>query len=292
MKSSSLGDRMKRYEAVTDYKLMPRSVAILRLDGVAFHTLTKRLHLEKPYDADFSGWMSCAARALASRVQGCMIGYTQSDEMTFVLRSDQSEDASAWFDNRIQKIVSVSSGIVSSVFNRLMAASGKALVGADGEQITAAFDARLHPIPGLTEAMNNLVWRQRDCTKNSISGAAYYELGKKHGRKTARRMLDGLNQDRRQELLFSETGVNWNDYIPEFKRGIVTYRKDMEITTENGTATRRRWVIEPAPIFTSEAGKAWLRETLARSRPSDGDGKEKDDGGKGQEHPEKDPQGE
>lgn len=266
MTKFTLSDRMKKYEEVTDFRLMPRSIAILRLDGVSFHTLTKKLHLEKPYDAKFSSWMSQAALTLAGYMQGCMLGYTQSDEMTFIIRSDQSEDSSAWFDNRIQKIVSVSSGIVSSVFNKLLHAHLTTLGKKDDEIPVASFDARLHSVPSLTEAINNLVWRGRDCTKNSISGAAYYELSKKHGRKTARKMLDGLNQERRQELLFSETGVNWNDYIPEFKRGIITFKKDTEIVTENGTAIRRKWVVEAAPIFTSEAGKAWLTEILGRSR--------------------------
>jgi len=273
MHKESLGDRMKRYEEVTDLRLMPRSVAILRMDGVAFHTLTKRLHLDKPYDAGFSNWMSQAALALASRVQGCMIGYTQSDEMTFIIRSDQSDDFSAWFDNRIQKIVSVSSGVVSSAFNKLLAASGK--IGT-GDDTIATFDGRLHSVPSLTEAANNLIWRQRDCTKNSISGAAYYELGRKHGRKTARKMLDGLNQDQRQELLFAETGINWNDYIPEFKRGIAIFKRDVEIGTEHGPTIRRKWVIEAAPIFTSETGRAWLVEILGHSRPAKGNVQEKE----------------
>jgi tRNA(His) 5'-end guanylyltransferase len=195
-----------------------------------------------------------------------MIGYTQSDEMTFIIRSDQSEDASAWFDNRIQKIVSVSSGIVSSVFNRLLFADQVALGREIDEISIATFDGRLHPVPSLTEAVNNLVWRQRDCTKNSISGAAYYELGKKCGKKTARRMLEGLKQDQRQELLFKETGINWNDYAPEFKRGVVIFKREEEVSTEHGNVIRRKWTTEAAPIFTSEDGRAWLNEILGHSR--------------------------
>ena len=260
----TLGDRMKRYEEVTNFRLMPRSTAILRMDGVAFHTLTKRLKLEKPYDRNFSGWMAAAAVSLAKYAQGIMLGYTQSDELTFVIRADQSEDSSPWFDYRIQKIASVSSGIVSSVFNRLLYLH--CLSKGSAESPIASFDSRLHQVPGLTEAVNNLIWRQRDCTKNAISGAAYYEIGKLRGKKTARAMLEGLHQDQRQDLLFTETGLNWNDYAPEFKRGIVIFKREVEVETEHGKALRRKWTAEAAPIFTSEEGRAWLCEVLGYTR--------------------------
>ena len=267
MKSSkeTLGDRMKRYEEVTNFRLMPRSVAVLRMDGVAFHTLTKRLKLDKPYDSNFSSWMAAAAAYLAKYAQGIMLGYTQSDELTFVVRADQSEDSYPWFDYRIQKIASVSSGIVSSVFNRLLYLHCFSN-GEMAEIPIATFDSRLHQMPGLTEVVNNLIWRQRDCTKNSISGAAYYEIGKMRGKKTARKMLEGLNQSQRQELLFKETGLNWNDYAPEFKRGIVIFKREEEVDTEHGKTIRRRWTTEPAPVFTSEEGRAWLCEILGHTR--------------------------
>ena len=40
----SLGDRMKSYEAVSDGKLVDRVPVIIRIDGKAFHTLTKGIN--------------------------------------------------------------------------------------------------------------------------------------------------------------------------------------------------------------------------------------------------------
>ena len=40
-KKDSLGDRMKRYEAVSKSTLVSRMPVILRLDGCHFHTFTK-----------------------------------------------------------------------------------------------------------------------------------------------------------------------------------------------------------------------------------------------------------
>src|SRR5208282_1703132 len=44
----ALGDRMKRYEDITRFKLPPRTYTLLRVDGRAFHTWTRGL--AKPYD--------------------------------------------------------------------------------------------------------------------------------------------------------------------------------------------------------------------------------------------------
>jgi tRNA(His) 5'-end guanylyltransferase len=79
-------------------------------------------------------------------------------------------------------------------------------------------------------------------------------------------MLEGLKQDQRQELLFKETGINWNDYAPEFKRGVVIFKREEEVSTEHGNVIRRKWTTEAAPIFTSEDGRAWLNEILGHSR--------------------------
>ena len=44
----SLGDRMKRYEAVSKNFLMRRQPVIIRLDGKSFHSFTKGF--KKPFD--------------------------------------------------------------------------------------------------------------------------------------------------------------------------------------------------------------------------------------------------
>ena len=51
MLKDTLGERMKRYEGVTDIQLMRRTPVILRLDGCHFHTFTKGFI--KPFDCVF-----------------------------------------------------------------------------------------------------------------------------------------------------------------------------------------------------------------------------------------------
>ena len=64
----SLGDRIKRYEECFDNIVIPRMPAIIRVDGRAFHNLTK--HLDKPFDRGFMLGMSMAAYDVAKEIFG------------------------------------------------------------------------------------------------------------------------------------------------------------------------------------------------------------------------------
>lgn len=260
MDKTSLGDRMKEYEAVSDVAMMKRVPVVVRLDGKGFSRLTKRLKLDKPFDVRFLTAMADTMVSVASKVQGCVVGYTQSDEISLVLINYRSLDAEPYFGNRVLKIASITSSMATARFNRrLVQLMPDGLTGTDSEDIEAYFDSRPFTVPDATEAMNELIWRQQDCVRNSILSAAYYEIGKVKGRKTTQKMMHGLNTSQLQELLFQEVGINWSTYYtPELKRGTVTYRKLVEVDTPNGKAIRHKWVTEGAPIFQSEEGQKWL----------------------------------
>ena len=248
----SLGDRMKAYEGSYDVNIIGRVPVIIRLDGKGFSKWTKRLGAEKPFDEQLSNIMSKAMQKAASNIEGCMFGYTQSDEITLVLRNDQSLESMPWFGNRLQKMCSVAASIVTATFNREMLLLPD-WIGAERIPPIAYFDARVFAVPNIQEAINCLIWRQNDAVKNSVSCACHYEVGKAVGRKTARKKMHGINQKQQQELLFQETGINWNDYPTKFKRGIGTYRVTREIEVDGNSWVRSSWEIDnELPIFTQD----------------------------------------
>jgi tRNA(His) guanylyltransferase len=269
----SLGSRMKAYEEATDYIIAPRLPIIGRIDGKAFHTLTKRLKCDKPFDERFSSIMAESSKFLSTQVQGCVLSYTQSDEISFAIRTDQSQETQPWFNNRVQKIVSVATSAVAAAFNRYL----------KEDEPFAMFDCRVWYMPSMVEVQNYFVWRQRDCVKNSISSAAYYEVarapdpdGIPYGRKKTDAMLHKLSQNERQELLFQKAKINWNDYPEKFKRGIVTFRHPEEVVTDHGPVIRKKWISMAAPHFTSENGRVWLSEVLNPLRQEESDEVTKD----------------
>jgi tRNA(His) 5'-end guanylyltransferase len=277
MDKTSLGDRIKEYEAIYDVSIMKRVPVVVRLDGKSFSRLTKRLKLDKPFDVRFLTAMADTMVSVASKVQGCVVGYTQSDEISLVLINYRSLDAEPYFGNRVLKIASITASMATAHFNRrLVQLMPNSLVSSfvDHEDAEAYFDSRPFAVPTAVEAMNALIWRQQDCVRNSILSAAYYEIGKVKGRKTTQKMMHGLDTSKLQELLFHEVGINWSThYSPELKRGTVTYRKLIEVETPNGKAVRHKWVTEGAPVFQSEEGQRWLLSLLdvVPGKPEDAD---------------------
>jgi len=246
----NLGDRMKAYEDCYDFKMQARTPIVIRVDGKGFSKYTKAMGFKKPFDETLMKAMAETTRFTASSIEGCLFGYTQSDESTFVLRNDQSDESQPWFNNRIQKMVSITSSLFTAYF---------------ASQVTgrqAYFDTRVFAVPTLDEAINCLVWRQRDATKNSIQAAAYYEVSAKEGRKTTQKLMHGLRGAELQELLFQKTGINWNDYPASFKRGIGCYKKKYVVPLNDGTTVERSaWEIDKdLPIFSQD--RNFLKEIL------------------------------
>lgn len=250
MDKTTLGDRQKAYEKAYDIKIIKRLPVIVKADGKNFSKYTKKNNFKKPFDDVFSDAMSNAMKDTASNIEGCIFSYTQSDEITFILRNDQSLISSPWFDNRIQKICSIVSSIISVAFNDYINNSSRAY-----------FDTRVFAVPTIYEAENYIHWRQNDCVKNSISAACYYEVAKIKGKKTARGLMHKLNQKQQQELLFQETGINWNDYPVKFKRGVGAFREAHEVEVDGNKCIRSPWVIDNnIPRFTQN--RQYLEDIL------------------------------
>lgn len=113
MDTSALAKRMKKYEVVPKNTLMRRTPVIIRVDGRAFHTFTKGF--QKPFDDVLMRVMQDTMKYLCENIQGCVFGYTQSDEITLILIDYKKLNSEAWFDYEVQKMCS----IVASMTNHI-----------------------------------------------------------------------------------------------------------------------------------------------------------------------------
>lgn len=247
--NTALGDRMKTYENIQRVVLPRRTYTIIRVDGRAFHTYLRGA--DKPFDMQFVANMGAAAKALCEEISGSVFAYAQSDEISLLVTDFASIQTRPWFDGVVAKMVSVSASLATAVLNERRPGS------------RALFDSRVFTINDPVEVANYFLWRQRDAVRNSISMAAQAHFSHKK--------LQGLNGNQMQELLFTEAGVNWNDYPAACKRGSMTVRKTGEREVEyvdkrtgetvHTTATRSWWESGEAPHFTSEAD-GWLARTI------------------------------
>lgn len=55
---------------------------------------------------------------LCENIQGCVLGYQQSDEISLVLVDYKSLNSSAFFDYEVQKICSITASMATMVFNK------------------------------------------------------------------------------------------------------------------------------------------------------------------------------
>lgn len=261
---NTLGSRMKVYEAVSRGHLMRKMPVIIRLDGKAFHNFTKGMR--RPYDDLLRDTMEQTMLYLCQNIQNVVFGYTQSDEITLVLVDYKDIKTDVWFDNQVQKMVSVAASMATMAFNRiffkavedLLDNNMKAWNVADEEyeyaerlsqkQFMAMFDARVFNLP-IEEVANNLIWRQQDATRNSIQMAGQSLFSHKE--------LNGKNNDMIQEMLFQK-GINWDNYPVRHKRGSCCYRKEQALPDKNGNmcaVVRAHWFVDQAPpIFTQDRG--------------------------------------
>ena len=242
----TLSDRMKEYEDAFDYKMTRRCPVICRLDGRAFSNITR--HLEKP-DLQFLNCMANAALAVAKDLEGAVFMFTQSDEVTILLKNDQSNFSQPLFDNRIQKIVSICAAEMTYYFN-------KELQKINLNLPKACFDCRTFIVPSLIEAVNNFIARQRDCIRNSVSTCVDSSLKKKLGSKKAFQLLEGKKTKERIQILFDECEVDfWKDYPSEVIRGIAAYKILQEKMDNKGDKfIRNSWNLDKnIPEFEMDA---------------------------------------
>ena len=79
-----LGARMKEfYEEIPKTKLMRRTPVAIRVDGKSFHTFTRGM--QRPFDEILIKTMQQTMQYLCENVQGTVMGYCQSDEITLCL---------------------------------------------------------------------------------------------------------------------------------------------------------------------------------------------------------------
>ena len=215
--------RMKTYyEQIPKIRLMRRTPVAIRIDGKAFHTFTRGF--KKPFDPILVECMQDTMKYLCENIQGCVFGYTQSDEITLILVDYQTFSSAAWFDNEVQKICSISASMATMKFNQLFNKAVSAAVAVyenddnrdyikslnKANSKGAMFDSRCFSIP--KEEVTNLIYsRQIDASRNSVQmvGRAYFS-----DKQLYKKSVSNI-----QDMLMETYKINWNNFPTYLKRG-------------------------------------------------------------------------
>ncbi|GMM31454.1 tRNA guanylyltransferase [Martiniozyma asiatica (nom. inval.)] len=235
--------------------LIAQTYIVIRLDGRSFHVYTSHYDFCKPNDPLALGVMNDAARQLMMSFPDIIMAYGDSDEYSFLLRRDTE-----LFNRREEKIVSVLTSaftayyqyfwnIAASKEQNLQQVIGECINGETLEfsfkdtgvdqtrfrsQLPAldlaklpTFDGRAVVYPNAKVVMDYFKWRQVDCHINNLYNTTFWTLVLKGGMtptEAENRLIGTLSKDK-NEILFSQFGINYNNEPEMFKKGTVLIRE-------------------------------------------------------------------
>ena len=200
---------------------------------------------------------------LCQNIQGCVLGYCQSDEISLLLIDYKNLESQAFFDYEVQKVCSVTASMATLAFNNAIVANAAKYFESHAREHNliylpddmekycnaiqksinkgAMFDSRCFNIP-VEEVTNYFYWRQLDATRNSIQMVGQANFSHKE--------LQGKSCNTIQDMLHEQRGINWNDFPTHKKRGSCCIKID-----EDG---RSKWIIDnDIPIF-KENGRNYI----------------------------------
>ncbi len=210
----ALGQRQKTYEGIeTIQTFIPGLPICVRLDGRCFSSFTRGL--ARPYDERLTKLMVQTTKYLVKKYNAT-IGYTQSDEISLVLKNDYNSPAI--FNGEKMKLVShiaaSASGYLNALLGQYLPEKAHNLEDEDNLDIPT-MDCRAWNVPNVDEAANNILWREQDATKNSILMAGSTVFSNKQ--------LFKKNTREIKAMLFDK-GIVWEDYPTSFKFGTYVQR--------------------------------------------------------------------
>lgn len=210
----TLGDRMKAYESYETSRIYNSDVPlIVRLDGRAFSTFTRQC--DKPFDSTFTSIMDQVTAYLIEQTHA-KIGYTQSDEITLVYMKTNNT-SQPLFGGRVFKICSLLAGMASAKFVDLAKEH-------NFQNYMACFDCRAFTVPTVLEAVNCLVWREVDASRNAVQMVAQSHFSPNQ--------LHRKSCDQLEEMLQAR-GISMSDFAPRHRWGAYMARTvSMRMLTE------------------------------------------------------------
>lgn len=229
---------VRAFEEATNPLLLPDCFVVVRVDGLSFRRLSRVF--QKPNDKRSCDLMVRAAQSVMKRFSPDVgLAYGQSDEFSFVFRRKTN-----CFNRRVNKFVS----LVPSVFSAAFARNWSHFFPDTSLDEDQAFDGRAVLYPSTDVLRDYLSWRQVDCHINNLYNSTFHALTGHFVRhveheagetvtqplaaysdpdfepmspQQATQRLEGTVSSDKNEILFSQFGVNYNNELQQFRKGSV-----------------------------------------------------------------------
>jgi tRNA(His) 5'-end guanylyltransferase len=256
MKFEELDTRLRVFETAHDLCVLPGIFMVARIDGRNFTRLTKETHkFEAPFDAQFRDYMVSTVEHLMNCGFRIIYGYTQSDEISLLLHRDEET-----FSRKLRKLNSILAGEASAKLSLLLGS-------------IATFDCRISQLPTLNLVVDYFRWRHEDAHRNALNAHCYWMLRKAgESAGTATEKLARLSVGDKNELLYQQANINFNDLPGWQKRGIGLYWESYQKeatnpqTGESVFATRRRIKVDLELAMKNDYSN-FVRDLVIREHP-------------------------
>nr|CAG4638638.1 EOG090X0AR4 [Cyclestheria hislopi] len=220
-----------------DDRCLPNTWIIVRLDGKGFHKFSSDHNYQKPNDTRGLNLMTCAARTVMEEFNELCLAYGQSDEYSFVFRKDAQA-----YKRRSSKLATT----VCSLFTSAFMFHWNTYFETTRPLYPPTFDGRVVLYPSNQNLRDYFSWRQADCHVNNLYNTAFWALVQKGGLSTAQaeEKLRGTFASDKNEILFTDFGINYNNEPEMFRKGTILIRKKRPITLLNGEVREKSKVVE------------------------------------------------
>lgn len=194
--------------------------------------------------------MSYAAAKVMQEFTDIVLAYGQSDEYSFVLH--KTTDV---YTRRESKIVSC----INSLFTSSYVYHWDNFFPEKKLLYPPSFDSRIVLYPSDENLRDYLSWRQADTHINNLYNTTFWKLVQEGSRtpNDATQYLSGTFSADKNEILFSQFGVNYNDLPQMYRKGTILLRKFVQVPCVNG---KRNQIM--VPFFTDLIRDPfWLEHT-------------------------------
>ncbi|KAF0815349.1 hypothetical protein IGB42_00430 [Andreprevotia sp. IGB-42] len=255
MKFEELDSKMRVFETTHDRCVLPGLYIVVRLDGRSFTRNTKEVwQFDAPFDTRFRDLMLDTTEHLMNCGFGVVYGYTESDEISLLLRQDE-----ATFGRKTRKLMSILAGEASARFTLSL-----------GQM--ASFDARICELPSAALVLDYFRWRHEDAHRNALNAHCYWLLrGQGQAPQAASDEIVGLSTAEKNEFLF-QNGINFNGLPAWQKRGMAVYwetyqKPGINPQTGEAVASPRRRLKRDLELPMGEQYSAFVRPFIQAATP-------------------------
>ena len=214
--SNSKFEYVKSFENKND--LLKNTYIVIRIDGKGFTKFTDAHQYKKPNEIKGIRIMVLAAISVMESFPEIFLAYGQSDEFSFAFKKNAK-----LYNRRHEKILT---NVVSQFTSAFVFNWSKVFVNGPELKYPPCFDGRVVLYPSFQNLKDYFSWRYVDCHINDLYNTTFWALVQegKISKDEAHQKLKGTLSNDKNEILFSQFNINYNNQPEVYKKGSLIIR--------------------------------------------------------------------